>query len=189
MERYCVARVSGQSQTQAATTAGYEKAPHNVGSRLNKRADVQRRMYELQAIKSPAPDAVNVPANVPNSGQHTGDVTAFVPRERTNKHAVETKQWRTTELVSLYHLTRAMRQYAVAHQCLRTLSLIHGDMDTPKPIDKVGIATLAGVSEMHAMLSQLMQNVPLADRPKLLAQAPELADIVADASCTPTQGV
>jgi hypothetical protein len=188
-EAFAVAYASGQSQTQAAITAGFTKAPHNVGSRLNKRSDVQRRVYELQAMTA----SVSVPestGNVPANGEITAERTKRVGL-RTNDWPVESKRWRTEELVSLYYVTRATGDYGVSHACLKTLSLVHGDMDnTPANARLADTArvTAMGVGEIHTMLRQLMGNVPASERPALLAQAPELADIVAE-SCTPTTGV
>lgn len=189
MELYAAARLRGRSMTQAAIDAGYPaKGAHNVGSRLNKRADVQRRMYEMQTIHiaspmvSPiAPAGKTTENSVPAGTVYTGDYL--------NPHDVESKQWRACELVDLYRLTRAAGVYNVSHACLRTLAQLKGDFEASTLPNKAALATLSGVAEIHAMLRQLMQEIPASERPALLLQAPELVDIVADSSDTPSQGV
>lgn len=189
MELYAAARVRGRSMTQAAIDAGYVKGAHNVGSRLNKRGDVQRRMYELQTIHivpiAPAPtsdgtetgNSVVTPA--PDGIQTTTEITRDV--------VTETKPGRIAEVVSLYRVTRASKEYNVSAQCLRLLAQMNGDLEPSTLPNKAALATLAGVSEIHAMVQRLMQDVPMSERPALLAAAPELIDIVAE--CTPIEGV
>lgn len=168
-EAFAQAVVSGCSLTEAARRSGHTDGHGNFGSRLAKLVPVQQRILELQAGSSePSENA----GETPRSAAPSQDVLVYT-----------SKPWVTVELVAVHNLARKARDYGVCHSVLRTLAQLGGHLDGNRGVSANDPArlTLMGVAEIHQMLKQTLGGVPAADRRKLLAESPELAEIVAEA--------
>lgn len=169
-EAFAQAVVSGCSLTEAAKRAGHKVGPANFGSRLMERAEIAQRIIELQASTLPQTDDNG---NQPASAGPSQNVLMYTE-----------KPWIVAELVSIHRLARKLRDISGSNTALKTLAQIGGHLDGPgrRGPDGRDPATLAllGIKEIHGMLTQVVGKAPRQERAKLLAEAPELRELVGD---------
>lgn len=161
--------VAGCSLTESAKRAGHPVGAANFGSRLIEHPQIAQRIIELQALQNPQP----IPANDSNAPHASRSVETYTD-----------KAWVVTELVAIERLARKLKDVSGMHACVKTLAQIGGHLEPRgggaiSPRDPATLALL-GISEIHSMLKQVVGSAPAADRRKLLAEAPELAEIVAE---------
>lgn len=169
-EAFAQAVVAGCSLTEAAKRCGHKVGAPNFGSRLIEQPHIAQRVIELQAAPQ---ENSNDPANKISQAQPSQDVMVYVG-----------KPWVVTELVSLHRFARKNKDISGSNTALRTLAQIGGLLE-PRgggAISQRDPATLAllGIKEIHGMLTGFMGKAPRAERAKLLAEAPELRELVGD---------
>lgn len=169
-EAFAQAVVTGCSLTEAAKRSGHTVGPANFGSRLMERAEIAQRIIELEAAPREQPDA---DGKIPKSGAPSQNVLIYTD-----------KAWVVTELVAIERLARKQKDISGMHACVKTLAQIGGLLDGNSrlidPSRDPSRLALLGIKEIHTMLSQVVGQVPSADRRKLLAEAPELAELVGE---------
>ncbi len=173
-ESFSIHYAGGVSQTEAAKRAGYSpKTAHNTGSRLARRPEIKARVEELRQL----------PENQPKE-------TGPSPSE-----TFVSKAYVITEVVGVHKLALKTQQLATSMACLQLLARMGGHLEStksnpqqaPRNLTQINLNAMSA-KDMGVYLREMVADIPIEERRRLLAAIPEVEDIQATCESVASEG-